>query len=337
MTDAQPGPGAIGPEGIDPDESGEIDLDAVVREIEADARERRRSGAYPPAFERELDELFARFAPPAASGDLSALIDAAEEHGLIEPFIPVESQKPAGRYVKLGFAKALGWYHTWLTQEISQFAGASVRALRVVTDRLASIERRLGHADEHEALLARVRFEAPDDAVNSVLVDTLRTTRGRVLVARGGDGRLVRDLVAAGIDAYGVEPDAAARDRADEIGVDLIADDTASHLPTVRGGALSGVVLCGPDIDATPVGTRIALIHAVSTCLANEGTFVIVASAPATFADRQRELADLAAAGPFHVETWTLVLAELGDVVGVASRPIADWLIITATVQRKGG
>jgi hypothetical protein len=293
-------------------DSNPIDLEVVRREIEADARERRRSGVYPPGFEEELAELFARFSPAAASGDLGALIDDAEEHGLIEPFIPIESQKPAGRFVKQGFAKALGWYHTWLTQEISQFAGASVRALRVTADKLAAIERRLGHADRHAALLAEVAFDGPSDHEVSIVLEHLARVRGRTLVARGGDGRLVAALVARGCDVYGIEPDAGLRDRAENLGVDLLPDDTDRHLSGVRSGTLGAVVLIGPDVDATSVGSRLELIERALRALGVGGLLVIVATRPDAYQRRQPIGSDLGAARPFGGSTWRTLLQRAG-------------------------
>lgn len=314
----------------------DVDLDTVIREIEADARARRRSGVYPPAFERELDELFARFAPPAASGDLDALIDSAEEHGLIEPFIPVESQKPAGRVVKQGFAKALGWYHTWLTQEISQFAGAAVRALRVAADRLAAIERRLGNADEHAALLAVLPFVPPEPRVRARVVDRLRAQPGRVLVARAGDGQVVVDLRAAGLDAYGVEPDADAREVADELGVDLLPDDVASHLEAVSVAGLGAVVLAGPDVDAAPVGARIALLRTALGRLADGGVLVVVGTQAAALRQGQPIVADLAAAPPFTAPTWSAILTRLGA-SAVDVEVLGDAVVAHGVVAATGG
>jgi hypothetical protein len=293
-------------------EPSSIDLDVVLREIEADARERRRSGVYPPGFEEELAELFDRFSPPAASGDLGALIDDAEEHGLIEPFIPIESQKPAGRFVKQGFAKALGWYHTWLTQEISQFAGASVRALRVTADRLAAIERRLGHADRHAALLAEVDFVSPSDGEVSIVLDHLGHLDGRTLVARGGDGRLVVGLLDRGCDAYGVEPDSALRARAEDRGIDLLPDDTDRHLAAVRSGTLAAVILIGPDVDATSVGSRLDLIDRAQRALDADGVLAIVTTRSQTYHRRQPIGSELGAAPPFGGATWRALLQRSG-------------------------
>ncbi len=326
-------PDANAPEATgEPD--GALDLAAVVAEIEAEARARRRSGRYPPAFERELGELFARFAPPEASGDLGALIDAAEEHGLIEPFIPVESQKPAGRIVKQGFARALGWYHTWLTQEISQFAGSSVRALRVVADRLAAIERRLGDADARDLELAGLAPVAPAPAIIELVRRRLAGVTGRVVVARAGRGQLVVALRADGVDVYGTEPDAATRDAADdEFGISLLPDEPYAHLGSVGRGALAAAVLLGSDVDAAPAGSRIALLRRAITRIRDEGVLLVVATERDAYPEREPIAADLAAAPPFGAPTWEhlLVAAGLDDITVEAGE---RQLLITA--RRRG-
>ncbi len=289
-----------------------IDLAAVVREIEQDARERRRSGEYSIALERELEELFTRFAPPTVSGDLRALIDNAEEHGLIEPFIPVESEKPAGRYVKQGFAKALGWYHTWLTQEISQFAGAAVRALRVGADRIEAVEQRLGDLHTHRRLTETLIVAEPDDVTCHEIAQQLAAVRSRVLVARADSGSIVAALRAVGVDAYGIEPSRARRDEADAAGVDLLADDLGSHLDTVAPGALGAVVLRGTDMDADSIGARIGFVQRALTALAPSGRLVVVGTRP----DRaSATLRELALAPPLSLASWSTVLAHAGAVV----------------------
>lgn len=326
------------PQPVEPDPV--IDLDAVIREVEADARALRRSGAYPPDFERELADLFARFAPPAASGDLRALIDAAEEHGLIEPFIPVESQKPAGRFVKQGFAKALGWYHTWLTQEISQFAGASIRALRVSADRLEALQGRLGDVDEQAGAVAGLRW-LPERAVSAasiaaaLAVDSTALA-GRVLVARAAQGELVAALCEVGVDAYGIEIDAADRDRAEAKAIDLLADDAAPHLRSVSPRALGGVVLRGPDIDAAAVGSRLLLVRLAVSRIADGGSIVIVATEPRWWREHDPVAADLAFAPPWSAATCEFVLDSLGA-VDVRVTEVGHVLIARGTVRHPDG
>jgi hypothetical protein len=328
MTDAR--------EPVDPGPT--IDLDAVVREIEAEARALRRSGAFPAEFERELAALFTRFAPPAASGDLRALIDAAEEHGLIEPFIPVDSQKPAGRFVKQGFAKALGWYHTWLTQEISQFAGSTIRALRVTADRLESLERRLGDAEEQATTIAALPWASDRAAaaasVATVVAGRAPTLKGRVLVARAGQGELVAALSAQGADAYGIEPDAANRDAAEARAVDLLADDGAAHLEAVRRDALGAVVLQGPDLDAAAAGSRLRLARLAYERVGDGGAIVVVATEPQWWRVNEPVTADLAFAPPWTAPTWEFVLGRLGA-SDVSIDAIDGAVIVCAVVRHR--
>ena len=55
----------------------DLDLQQVLREIDDEVRARRAAGEFPPGMERELDLLFARFAPPTVSGDnLDGLLEA---------------------------------------------------------------------------------------------------------------------------------------------------------------------------------------------------------------------------------------------------------------------
>jgi hypothetical protein len=81
-----------------------LDLDRLRREIDAEVRARRASGAYPPGFERELDAVFARYAPPAASDDIELVTDQAEEAAGIELAIPTASEKRGGALVKQALA-----------------------------------------------------------------------------------------------------------------------------------------------------------------------------------------------------------------------------------------
>ena len=62
----------------------------------------RASGAYPPGFERELDAVFARYAPPAASDDIELVTDQAEEAAGIDLAIPTASDKRGARRAPAG-------------------------------------------------------------------------------------------------------------------------------------------------------------------------------------------------------------------------------------------
>ena len=67
----------------------------------------------------------------------------------------------------------------------------------------------------------------------------------RVLVGDCGDGSLVEALVAAGVDAYGVDPSDLALEPALDRGLDVRAETVLDHLDVVADEALGGIVLTG--------------------------------------------------------------------------------------------
>lgn len=117
-----------------------FDLQQVRREIEAEVRARRATGEYPPGFERELDALFARFAPPEVSEDFDAALERAEETVAIDPVIPTASNSPVFGIVKRVVAKLVGWYHAWLAQELTAFGAVLTNALRLLGSRVSHLE-----------------------------------------------------------------------------------------------------------------------------------------------------------------------------------------------------
>ena len=68
---------------------------------------------------------------------------------------------------------------------------------------------------------------------------------GRILHAACGDGWLVRRLVAAGGDAYGVDPRARVIDAAELGALDLRGEPVGEHLRAVAAAGLGAIVLSG--------------------------------------------------------------------------------------------
>ena len=82
---------------------------------------------------------------------------------------------------------------------------------------------------------------------------------GRVLHAACGDGWLVRRIVAAGGDAYGVDPRSGVVDAAELGTLDLRDENVADHLRAVAAAGLGGVVLSGL-VDGMAGGERAQLL-----------------------------------------------------------------------------
>jgi len=299
-----------------------LDFDRLRREIDAEVRARRASGAYPPGFERELDAVFARYAPAAASDDIELVIDEAEEAAGIELAIPTASEKRGGAIVKRLLAKVFGWYHAFLVQQVVNFAGAIVGAVRVLGHHIDELERATGHTARAHDEASRLPAAAPGAEWIDGVVDALRGIDGRVLVAECGTGDLLAAVTSAGIDGYGVEPRLAAADAAAARGLEVRADELETHLRSVKSEALAAVVLVGV-VDHAAVGELLDLVDLVVDRLRAGATVVVLSSGPAAPSrGPQAVAADLSSGRPVHPETWSYLLDAHGfETVSVREHP----------------
>ncbi len=299
-----------------------LDFDRLRREIDADVRARRASGAYPPGFERELDAVFARYAPAAASDDIQSVIDEAEEAAGLDLAIPTASEKRGGAIVKRLLAKVFGWYHAFLVQQVVNFAGAIVGALRVLGHHIEELENATGHSTRAHDEASRLPATAPATEWTDGVVEALRGTAGRVVVAECGTGDLLAALAGAGIDAYGVEPRLAAADAAAARGLEVRADELESHLRSVKTDELAAAVLVGV-VDRTAAGELLDLIDLVVDRLRADATLVVLSAGPVGLVrGPQAVAADLAPGRPVHPETWTYLLDAHGfETVSVREHP----------------
>ena len=135
---------------------------------------------------------------------------------------------------------------------------------------------------------------------------------GRILHAACGDGWLVRRIVAAGGDAYGVDPRAQLVDGAALGPLDLRGEALAEHLGSVAAAGLGAVVLSG-TVDGMAGGERAQLLTALGTRLAPGGFLVVhSASRRAWDAEDAPPEADLAPGRPLRPEAWCLLLEHNG-------------------------
>ena len=102
---------------------------------------------------RQLTARFARYAPPAASDDIDAVTAQAEEAAGIDLVIPTASEKRGEVYVKRLLAKLFGWYHAFLVQQVGNFAGAILGAVRVLGHHVEARETATGDAFKRSASL----------------------------------------------------------------------------------------------------------------------------------------------------------------------------------------
>lgn len=291
-----------------------LDLDQVRREIEDEVRARRASGDFPPGLERDLDAIFARFAPAVTGGDdLASALDAAERASFVDVDVPTESRIAAVGPVKRVLRKLVGWYLRYLAQQMSAFATSSVAALRHLARRVEDLESATPGASAR--VLEQARSVAPPPMVSGFeasVVEVLRGRTGRVLVAECGDGTLLRLLVEAGADAYGVDPQASPTHELGRSGLEVRVDEALVHLRAVGEEALAGLVLTG-CVDRLGLGAQIELAERASATLADAGRIVVLGTAPEAWTRSVDAVtADLTPGRPLHGETWAHLLDAHG-------------------------
>ena len=321
------------------DPSPAIDQARLLAEIESDARLLRREGVITPAFERQLDVLFDRVAPPATSDDLEQVVASAEDLAFVNADVAVASEKAGGGPVKHAVRRLSYWYVNYVTDQVQAFAVVASRGLRLLSRRVERLEGAVATLDARVAAELDRTPRAFDgarwiDAIVAVVADA----PGRVVHAECGDGDLVRALVAHGLDAYGVEPRLTEADVASEAGIEVRDGEALAHLRLVPDGVLGGVVLSG-CVDRYPLPWVLALVDEATRALAPGGLVVIVTATPETWGTgASRVAADLAPGRPLHAVTWEHLLETRGyeAIATSAGPPDAEPASVLVTARRPG-
>ncbi len=293
-------------------------LDVVLAEIDAEVRRRRASGDLPASLERELDELFLEFSPVGLQGkarlrETLALVDSSAH---VDIAVPTASNKAVGAYVKKAIRKGLGWYQRFIADQIIKMFWATSRMFHVLVDHVEDLE---AEVEAHRAPDLPVGLVPATDLAAAwwapAAGEALRQTTGRVAVGECGTGTLVEALVAAGVDAYGVDPSDAGLEAALDRGADLRGEGLLDHLGVVADEALGGLVLTGA-VERLRPNERERLVGLVATKVAVGGTVVLHSATPESWARTASELVvDLSPGRPLHAATWAHLLGARGFAV----------------------
>ncbi|HTT87087.1 MAG TPA: hypothetical protein VMF60_06955 [Acidimicrobiales bacterium] len=295
------------------DEADRAYLRRVRAEIDEEVRRRRASGDLPPQLETELEELFLKHAPLGSTRqELHEVLRRVDAAAFIDPVVPVESNRAGGTLVKKGVRTLNFWYVRFLTNQVSRFATAVSRSLHILDQQLSELAAKVEAVEVPPAVVVEVAgLHRPDAWWVDALRRRLVGERRRVLHAACADGWLVGVLVAAGLDAYGVDP------RPERVGehelgdLDLRDEPVLEHLRAVQPGALGAVVLSGLMEGAT-TGERRRLLDAAVTALAPDGVLVVHSLAPAGWEAEAPPEADIAGTRPYRPGTWPTLLESLG-------------------------
>ncbi|MDQ6617749.1 MAG: class I SAM-dependent methyltransferase [Actinomycetota bacterium] len=313
MTDAGADEGA---------DAGQPDLTRVLAEINQEVERRRATGELPPELERELDRTFAEFAPvDAIDADFDSIVAKIERSAVIDIHPSTVSAYPGAAQMKQFVTKATAFYLRHVATQASGLFQALARALRLLGERVEQLEAERGGGDgaPWAELAAQAEAQMPMSTDITVtwgdfVLKELGSPGGRVLHAHAADGRLVRRLVDAGLDAYGVEPSEEAALAASDLVPDIRAVPAADHLRTLPEGALDGLVLSG-FVERLALPSLVGLAQLAASRLAPGGVLVVVSVHPGAWLRSGPPLAvDLAEGRPVHPETWQALLGTAGFV-----------------------
>ena len=297
-------------------------------------RARRAAGEYPPGFERELDRLFDRFAPPEVSNDFDAALERAEDLVIVDPVIPVASNSPVLGVVKRVMSKLLGWYHVWLAQQISgarhrdQHRAAPARRARRSSSSTSPA------TSPGRAASARGSPPCATTRVWEAAVTTaLHGCAGRVALVECGDGALLAALVARRPRRVRRRAARRGRRRRARRAGSRSASTTAPRTSTRSApAALGGLVLRGL-VERAPLGELLLLVDAAAAKLAPGGRLVVCSLRARGVGPRRapRPRPTSSPGHPLHPDTWNAVLPEQGFADVQVHAAGADAYVVTAT------
>lgn len=303
-----------------------VALGQVMAEIDAEVQRRRAAGELPPSLERELDELFLRYAPETGGRDApaSSAVRAVEAVAFIDPVVPVGSERSGGAVVKRTMRSLSLWYMGFVTAQVNQFAAAVARCLNVFEQELEDVGHRLAALEPARAgTMVDVAWAHRSDAWwVAEACATLSERAGRVVHVGAGDGWLVGALVGHGVDAYGVDPRPDPVDRGVQDGLDLRVEDPLEHLAAVAPAGLTGLVISG-TVEGLTDGDRRRLVALSGVALEPGGSLCVHSLSPSAWSGPDGPTgADLLPGHPLRPGTWAAVLADAGFTVRVVEGPL---------------
>lgn len=295
------------------DEHG-IDFERLTAEINEEVRRRRQAGDFPPGIERELDDIFAEFAPKRVSlDDLGDLMAKAEEASFLDSDAPTTSLRKGGAIVKKSIARSVGWYVRYLAQNTTVFASTASRILRLLDAKIEVANDTVFRQPARVAAAAAAAPHVPVDLTpwHARAVEVLSAVSGRVLHAESGDGGLVGALIAAGVDAYGVEPAEALAVGSAATALDVRIDDALTHLKALPDEGLAALVLSG-CVDRLAPFDQLEVAALAASKTARDGIVIVIGRNPAATSIPDRVVADLSPGRALHPETWRYLLERNG-------------------------
>jgi hypothetical protein len=285
----------------------------------------RRQGAVPPSFEAELvHELEALRPRVPLEASVEHQLFAVEASGYIEAAPPIASRRPGGALLKRIVRQGVGWYVTFLAQQLNNFHFQLLQLLALEDERLRALEQRLEAVAPARYLIPRgVGFSARAE-VERAAVDAMTeaVARGLVLVTEAGaDGVLAALAERAPEHAFGVLADPEQADGLARAGLDVRVSTTAAQLERIDDGALAGLVLRGVELELSGSFTKERLLAEALRVVRADGTVLMVHHEPEHLAvDPQLRALAGVFGGPVATGGWAALAGAHG--AGLETRRI---------------
>lgn len=309
-------------------------MQRLTKEIEAEVKQKRAMGAFPPAFERRLRLIFEQLVPPGSGNsrkDFEALIRSSDRAAYFDIDVPTASQKPGVTQLKKLLRKTQAWYLNYLTQQLNNFSTNLMRLLYVFDSRVKRLEESIEAKYRTDPRGNIVKPYYPSITFAAEILPQLRGVHNRVLVSDCGDGKLVSELVHDDIDAYGIDSIGDPLDNPFEKTLDLRWINLPEHLTEIADNALGAIILQG-SIDLLAPFDKFQIIMESLRVIEDGGLLVIASLDPQYFMSSpdliiQREISP---GRPFSAQTWTYVLEKLG-LSAINNSQVKDGYIIWGT------
>lgn len=285
---------------------------AMQESIEAEVKELRSMGKYPPSLIARVNSYYKSLLPlgsASAVRDYREAFRIAERVAYIDIDVPTASKKPGVSLVKRGLRLLVAWYLNYITQQFNNFTSNLMRLISIMDQRLERLEEKASSIESPQMeLFERTASLTTQKLLATTVADELKDCIGRILVAECGGGELLQELLSRKLDVYGVDQRAGVLDGLEKLQIDVRNSPTLMHLQRVGDSTLSGLVITG-IVDRGTIAERVSVVNHAKRVLSQGSILVLVCTGVPQFADPANHLEfDLSLGRPFSPGTWVEIL-----------------------------
>ena len=320
----------------------EVDKDAITfageiqASIDQEVAALRASGKYPPSLIARVNSYYRSLLPLGADSSVKDFKEAfwtADRVAYMDIDVPTASKKPGVSLLKRAIRMTIAWYLNYLAQQFNNFTSNLMRLLSIIDRRIEELEKTAALLNFRELELLEVTASLHTLGVFSgEISEILGTSKGRILVAECGTGKLLDIFAAKNLNAYGIDERAPLLDELAARKLDVRDEKTLLHLSNVARSSLGGLVVCG-IVDRAPINERVALLYQARRTLLQGSLLVLACSSYVNFSAPANHLEfDLSVGRPFSPGTWIELMKRLKfSDIKVIESPNGDGFLVVAS------